>query len=149
MKGYIMSRKLKEYSEFFMNEVYMKDNLVIMNVANWSDENILCFWVMKLLGDGNYDFCRISMTEPKYINAENESLRLNEYEINEMIRALSTNYTGDMGWNDDYIFPRNWDFMIAQLNDDHKSTYPNENLVWKDIPSNLPIPDYRLLLEDK
>lgn len=149
MKDFVASEKLNECSiDSFMNIVYSKNGLSIFSMPNWSNENILCFWVTKDISDDEFEFCRLSMMEPKYINAENESLKLSKNEIDEIIHALSTNDTGTLGWNDDCIFPRNWDFMIAQLNDDHKSTYPNEKLVWKDIPLDLPIPDYRLLLKE-
>ena len=139
-----MSKKLKEDSESWFSEVYLKDGLAINILPNWSDERILCFWVIKFI-DNNIKYCRISMTEAKYIGEPDENLILSKEDVNELIKVLTTNYTGTLRWNDDMKFKRNWDYMITQLNTDHEYTYPNENLKWVNISKDLPIPDYTLL----
>lgn len=113
--------------------IYSKDNLKILFVLNQKNIDIKYFWVIK-----NNKVCRLSIFKPEYIFTKDEDKILNEYDINEIMKCLSTTYSGDLNWNDGKVYKTNWDFIkqiIVDLTD-------MDNIL------NLSIPNYKLLLEN-
>lgn len=133
---FIESKILKENFSLF-DILYTDNNMTIYFTPNWSDEKILCFGVMKFNKKGGSlsvnKYCRISMTEPKYINAEGEDLVLNKDDIEKIIKILENKYedTDYTGW--EILF--NWQNFVHE--------YDNS---WKEL-NYFPMPDYIRLLE--
>lgn len=137
------SKILNEIDTGFRATVYKQDNIIIKATPNWSDERILCFSV-QLFSDRNKDpddfkLCRVSMTEPKYIGAENEELVLNKEQILKIINILENKCTFA---NDGSTV---WQEIIYQINHVHDC---DDDPVWELIPEDLPIPNYLELLNN-
>lgn len=138
-----ISETLKE-TEDAMGIIY-KDNIYcIRYVANWSLNHELYFSITKKIDDTN-QFCRISITEANYIGAEGEDLILNEIEKMMLNNILSSkliipNQINATQPEDNTI----WKGMIFQLNFEHEYC-DTEEFIWKELPLDLPIPDYTKL----
>lgn len=136
---FVVSRILDEFDTSVMSNVYRDNNMEITSIPNWGPQKILCFSV-KIFPDGidnwnNHKFCRISMTEPKYIGVEGEDLILSKQEIDKLIRILNEkNRRNSM---------TNWEYLIYEQNWEH-AEYDDE---WENIDT-LPIPDYTKLSEN-
>src|SRR5574344_571704 len=96
---------LGEYDYGFSNKIFHSEHLILQ--SNPNAKNNWCFKVF--LGDYLDDMCRISMIEPKYINAEGETLILTEELISEMISWL--NKKCDFDNTISY-----WDYLIESWN---------------------------------
>jgi len=79
----VVSDYLKEYDICASTRVYTSNILSIDAAPNWSEQNILCFRVYNRdsIDDIECKMCRLSIIEPKYIGAENESFILNNNEF--------------------------------------------------------------------
>ena len=128
-----ISKKLKEASEV-LDVLYTSNNMSIYSIPNDSKDKILCFGVKiyKKKGSYNNKYCRISMTEPKYIGAEGEDLVLNKEQIEQIIKILESPYN-----DTEYT---NWQVLIIWQNWVHENTNDWVELEYFNMP------DYRKLL---
>ena len=85
------------------------------------------------------NLCRISFFGPYYIYAENGNYKLSDSEINMLINVLRKPYEYDKSLD---VFHA----AICMMNfGHHEDDFPPEGLSWKDIPEDLPMPDYTKL----
>ena len=131
-----LSKKLEEYSEN-LSPIYTDDHMNIYSIPNYSKDKILCFGVEIFKNKDrqfiNNKYCRISMTDHKYIGAEGEDLVLNKEQIEQVIKALNSNHS---------IFKNStcWETLIFFQNKEHE--YEDD---WIEL-EYFNMPDYRKLL---
>ena len=82
-----------------------------------------------------YDLCRISMTEPKYIEGFDETFRLNKKQREKLMEVLKSEYTSSG--------KTIWDHMIDSTINDANYYYPNiiPHIDHLDIPDYTQLPD--------
>ena len=87
----------------------------------------------------NNNMARISFFGPYYIYAENGNYKLSDSEIAILMDTLRKPYEYNKSLD---IFHA----AISMMNfGHHEDDFPPEGLSWKDIPEDLPIPDYTKL----
>ena len=104
-------------------------------------ENMFYFKVFDKLDSSK--FCRISMTAPEFIGADDESLLLAEDDIEEMITLFNEECASAVD-NAPLGFS-NWKYLILSNNNDSigdKDECPNIY-----VDENIPMPDYTKLLQ--
>lgn len=97
-------------------------------------EGFLYFCVRKL-GATETEYCRISMTEPAFIGAPDETLKLSREDIQDIITLFQEEAKDCSAKNLGY---NNWKSMLLSLNTDMGDGYVSEDL---------PMPDYSRLYQ--
>ena len=129
---------------FITDFFYNNQRYVINKVNNWNYNNQLYFIVFK--DNKNFDHCRVSMTEPKYLKFKGEELILFKEEINCMINALRSKLDKKRIMYEMYVKVNHegsmWQYIIARINEfngnGNDPKYPLYSL-------DLPMPDYTKL----
>ena len=136
MKNDLMSKSLGEYPINYDN-IYYDDNIIIDVPYNYIKPKDYPQGYMKVYINNN--MARISFFGPYYIYAENGNYKLSDSEIAMLIDVLRKPYEYDKSLD---IFHA----AISMMNFYHSDNdFPPEGLIWKDIPEDLPIPDYTKL----
>ena len=136
MKYYLMSKSLGEYPINYDN-IYYDDNIIIDVPYNYIKPKDYPQGYMKVYINNN--MARISFFGPYYIYAENGNYKLSDSEIAMLMDVLRKPYEYDKSLD---IFHA----AISMMNFYHSDNdFPPEGLIWKDIPEDLPMPDYTKL----
>ena len=136
MKNDLMSKSLGEYPINYDN-IYYDDNIIIDVPYNYIKPKDYPQGYMKVYI--NNSMARISFFGPYYIYAENGNYKLSDSEIAMLMDVLRKPYEYDKSLD---IFHA----AISMMNFYHSDNdFPPEGLIWKDIPEDLPIPDYTKL----
>ena len=136
MKNDLMSKSLGEYPINYDN-IYYDDNIIIDVPYNYIKPKDYPQGYMKVYI--NNSMARISFFGPYYIYAENGNYKLSDSEIAMLMDVLRKPYEYDKSLD---IFHA----AICMMNfGHHEDDFPPEGLSWKDIPEDLPIPDYTKL----
>ena len=136
MKNDLMSKSLGEYPINYDN-IYYDDNIIIDVPYNYIKPKDHPQGYMKVYINNN--MARISFFGPYYIYAENGNYKLSDSEIAMLINVLRKPYEYDKALD---IFHA----AISMMNFYHSDNdFPPEGLSWKDIPEDLPMPDYTKL----
>ena len=117
--------------------VYESDDMLIDVPYNYIKPKDYPQGYMKVYFGNN--LCRISFFGPYYIYAENGNYKLSDSEITILMDVLRKPYEYDKSLD---IFHA----AISMMNFYHSDNdFPPEGLSWKDIPEDLPMPDYTKL----
>ena len=136
MKNDLMSKSLGEYPVNYDN-IYYDDNIIIDVPYNYIKPKDYPQGYMKVYINNN--MARISFFGPYYIYAENGNYKLSDSEITILMDVLRKPYEYDKSLD---IFHA----AISMMNFYHSDNdFPPEGLSWKDIPEDLPMPDYTKL----
>ena len=136
MKNDLMSKSLGEYPINYDN-IYYDDNIIIDVPYNYIKPKDYPQGYMKVYINNN--MARISFFGPYYIYAENGNYKLSDSEIAMLMDVLRKPYEYDKSLD---IFHA----AISMMNFYHSDNdFPPEGLSWKDIPEDLPMPDYTKL----
>ena len=136
MKNDLMSKSLGEYPINYDN-IYYDDNIIIDVPYNYIKPKDYPQGYMKVYINNN--MARISFFGPYYIYAENGNYKLSDSEIAMLMDVLRKPYEYDKSLD---IFHA----AISMMNFYHSDNdFPPEGLSWKDIPEDVPIPDYTKL----
>lgn len=130
----LVCNELNEISTDFSDFIYQSNDIMVYSLPNWKDPNLN---YIKVTGP-NFpeiitDTCRISIYKAEYIKIESCKLQLTKNQLNEFIININ----------------KNWVRIIDHINFEHRinididKDYPNFR--WKDIPLDIPIPDYSKL----
>lgn len=136
----LLSEKLGEKNEDVFDFLPFSNSLRVGIGTNWSKENYRYLVVLKYISDDvnitEYNYCRISMIEPVYLNEPGENLKLSKEDINIIMNILNKNVNTDSVIN-------YWQYLINCMNNEH-DILNEKYYVPADI--NLPIPNYYELL---
>ena len=136
MKNDLMSKSLGEYPINYDN-IYYDDNIIIDVPYNYIKPKDYPQGYMKVYINNN--MARISFFGPYYIYAENGNYKLSDSEIAMLMDVLRKPYEYDKSLD---VFHA----AISMMNFYHSDNdFPPEGLSWKDIPEDLPMPDYTKL----
>lgn len=122
--------------------VYFDDGMWIYSDFTY-DPNTYLIKLKFIPEDNNdpyFDFVRISMLKPEYIVGEHKGRLLTKREKEKFINALNKPRLGGNIYFDDKEYPLVWEALIAC----HNKFYLDSN-VNKQLPLDLPIPDYNIL----
>ena len=136
MKNDLMSKSLGEYPINYDN-IYYDDNIIIDVPYNYIKPKDYPQGYMKVYISNS--MARISFFGPYYIYAENGNYKLSDSEINMLINVLRKPYEYNKSLDVFHAAIRETNFC----HDDND--FPPEGLSWKDIPEDLPMPDYTKL----
>ena len=137
MKNDLMSKSLGEYPINYDN-IYYDDNIIIDVPYNYIKPKDYPQGYMKVYINNN--MARISFFGPYYIYAENGNYKLSDSEIAILMDTLRKPYKYNKSLDIFHAAIRETNFC----HDDND--FPPEGLSWKDIPEDLPIPDYTKLI---
>ena len=127
---YTVSVTLNEMTDFQVT-LYDDGELRVLSIPNLS-ESIICFGIIK-----NDKYCRLSMKEPSYINAEGEDLVLTKEDIDRLMDILNKPSTSNL-FKREYTV---WELLISEQNEELR----NEISGW--FVGDLSIPNYYELLK--
>lgn len=136
----LLSEKLGEKNEDVFDFLPFSNSLRVGIGTNWSKENYRYLVVLKYISDDiditEYNYCRISMIEPVYLNEPGENLKLSKEDIDIIMDVLNKKVSTDNTIN-------YWQYLINCMNNEHDIL--NEKYY---IPTdiNLQIPNYYELL---
>ena len=136
MKNDLMSKSLGEYPINYDN-IYYDDNIIIDVPYNYIKPKDYPQGYMKVYINNN--MARVSFFGPYYIYAENGNYKLSDSEIAILMDTLRKPYKYNKSLDIFHAAIRETNFC----HDDND--FPPEGLSWKDIPEDLPIPDYTKL----
>ena len=136
MKNDLMSKSLGEYPINYDN-IYYDDNIIIDVPYNYIKPKDYPQGYMKVYI--NNSMARISFFGPYYIYAENGNYKLSDSEIAILMDTLKKPYKYNKSLDVFHAAIRETNFC----HDDND--FPPEGLSWKDIPEDLPMPDYTKL----
>ena len=137
MNKYVISKSLGELVPNCDN-IYCDDNITIDASYNYIKPKDYSQGYMKVYFGNN--LCRISFFGPYYIYAENGNYKLSDSEIAILMDTLRKPYKYNKSLDVFHAAIRETNFC----HDDND--FPPEGLSWKDIPEDLPIPDYTKII---
>lgn len=122
-----VTKRLDEYSAAWMDKIYDNGKISIWSSPHGKEGK----WYFKVFDKDVNRFCRISMTEPKILGYNDELLKLDQEDVDDIIWALSNVIcNGRTGW-----------YWIIYENNLGVSNDPNYI-----IPETLAMPNYTQLL---